>query len=308
METLNRNLEALTAFHLVATEGSFTLAANKLGLSKSLISKQVSRLETHLGTQLFHRTTRTLGLTETGKMLLTYSQKIMNFSDEAETRLKDLSNGDSGDVRISVPVGLGVTFFSSFIPEIEPTLPKVTFHADITSDFRDLVRDRVDFGIRVRDDKNPEAVARFLGKVRDVICVSPQYLKKIKISNDPTDLEGKNCIRYAGNSSWNDWALTSSRKSVSIAVSGQIIANTYQGALGMCLGGLGIVRLPFYLAADHLRDGRLVQLFAEYQIATHPLYLVYLKGEYPTVKHRVVKSAILKWFESRPEIFVARGS
>ncbi|MGE3758382.1 MAG: LysR substrate-binding domain-containing protein, partial [Pseudobdellovibrionaceae bacterium] len=82
------------------------------------------------------------------------------------------------------------------------------------------------------------------------------------------------------------------------------VTNTYQAAMALCLKGLGIARFPYYVAAEEILRGNLVQLFPKYQITTHPLYLAYLKNEYPSHKHKIVKAEIINWFKGRPEYFV----
>src|SRR5690348_11468344 len=103
METITRHLDDLLAFHVVATEASFTRAAAALGTSKGAVSKQVQRLEAYLGTQLFRRSTRSVRLTEEGSTLLGFSRRILELSDEAGRRLRELRSGEGGVVRISTP-------------------------------------------------------------------------------------------------------------------------------------------------------------------------------------------------------------
>jgi DNA-binding transcriptional LysR family regulator len=303
METINRNLDALTAFHLVAELGSFTLAGEKLGLSKSMVSKQVKRLEVLLSTQLFLRTTRTLALTEEGKALFGYSNRIMNLSSEAEKSLQGLNFGKKGQIYISAPLGLGPVFFSSFLPKIAKELPDVQIHANISNQVQDIVRENIDFAIRAAEVQNPNFVARYLGQVRDVVCVAPKLGKSI-VQSDPKNLEHFECILYGNKAKWNTWTLVSGTQEVQVEVTGRYVTNTYQAALAFCLDGLGIARLPFYIAAESISRGDLVQLFPKYKMATHPLYLVYAQSEYKSPKHTFTKRKILEWFKTRPDFFL----
>ncbi len=304
METIKKNLDALLAFHSVAASGSFTAAANHLGLSKSMISKQVRRLEMYLGLPLFKRTTRALGMTEEGKLLFDYSQKIMALSVEAERTLLDLNQKEKGQMRISAPVGLGPIFFSSFLAEISKVLPEVKFTSDISNEVRDLIVDDIDFAIRATDDHHPELVARCLGHVRDVVCVTPKSMKKLKLGDDPRELKNVECILYANQPHWNVWTMTSGLDEVQVHVDGRYTTNTYAGALSLCLGDLGVCRLPSYVADEALIQGKLVQLFPRYQMTTHPLYLVYIKRSQESKKHQAVKKGILEWFKDRPTLLV----
>ncbi|MBC7386183.1 MAG: LysR family transcriptional regulator [Cryobacterium sp.] len=304
METIGKNLDALSAFHLTAWHGSFTQAGRELGLSKSMISKLVKRLEAHLGVQLFHRTTRAIGLTEEGKNLFSYSRRILALSEEGERAVKNLNQGDRGNVRISLPTGLGLVFFQSFLPKISQLLPEVTFISDLSVEVLDLLTDEVDFAIRAVKDHRPEVVAKYLGEVRDVICASPKFLKKREIRESPKSLESLPCILYAGEDPWNTWNFTSAKDaSIQVEVRGSHATNSYLASVALCRQGLGIARLPYYVAAEAIASGELTELFPRYEISTHPLYLVHLFNEYTAKKNRVVKAEIVKWFNERPEYF-----
>lgn len=303
METISKHLEDLLAFHVVARERSFTRAADALATSKSVLSKQVQRLEAMVGSQLLIRTTRSVRTTEEGALLFGYSQRILELSDEADSRLKDQRGGPVGVVRISTPDSLGDAFFPSFLGEMRDKLPGVSFEADLTNEFRDLERDRIDFAIRATD-QDEELVAKPLGTLRDVICCVPKLGKQVK-GRDPKVLEEHECILTTANTIWNSWTLRSKKSGEhTVRVSGRAATNQYGAARLFALHGLGIARIPYYVAEDDIRAGRLVQLFPEYSIATHPLYLTYLRSRYPTQRHVSVKTAILSWFKARPGMFL----
>jgi len=185
METIAKSLEDLTAFHMVAKERSFTRAAEYLGSSKAMMSKQVRRLETSLGLQLFQRTTRSLSLTSEGVTLFHYSQKIFDLSDEAGKLLRENSLGHSGLIKISTPVSLGDAFFPSFLLQMKKVLPQMKFEADLSNERRDFKRDQIDFAIRTTEVDDPDLIARYLGQIKDVICISPSLNEKLKLGQDP---------------------------------------------------------------------------------------------------------------------------
>lgn len=303
METITRNIETLTAFHAVATYGSFTLAAEKHRTSKAMLSKHVKQLESSLRVQLFHRTTRRLSLTEQGHALFNYSQKIFGLCEEADRRLRDMHQGQSGIIKISAPPSFGESFFNSFIPQITPLLPKVKFEVDLTAEVRDFFSDRIDFAIRIAENHHPDLVARHLGQLLDVVCVSPELYKKLKLKSDPRCLSEQECILNSHDKKWNTWSFRKGTQDIKVEVTGRYASNQYFMARSMCINGLGIARLPYYIVYEDLKSGRLVPIFSEYKIATHQLYLVYLRSEFSTSKHRTTKDEILKWFNHRNEIF-----
>lgn len=304
METISHDLSDLSAFHWVATEGSFTRAAERLGASKALLSKQVKRLETYIGTQLFHRTTRTLAMTEEGALLLKYSQKIFALSNEAGKQLRDMNQGISGLIRISAPLSVGEMFFPSFLARMKKVLPSVKFELDLSNDNRDFDRDEVTFAIRATSDHRSNLIAAYLGRIRDAICVNPEYFRKITLKNSPEQLSQEECILNSLDHRWNTWIFTSKSGEARVEVTGNYAANQYTTARLLCLAGLGVARLPLYLVADDVRAGHLLRLFSDYEITTHPLYLVYLQSEYPSRKHQIVKAEILRWFKEQRVFFI----
>ncbi|MEK6772870.1 MAG: LysR family transcriptional regulator [Bdellovibrionota bacterium] len=308
METINHNLDVLAAFHQVALNKNFSQAAETLGTSKAMVSKQVKQLESYLSAQLFQRTTRRVTLTEEGLALFSYSQKIFDLSSEASKKIKDISQGMSGVIRFSAPVSLGDVFFPAVLSELKLVLPQVSFEMDLSNDNRDIVKDRIDFAIRASENHSPDLIARHLGRIKDVICVSPSYLKKEKINlkdfHHPRDLQNYNCILSSLNSAWNTWTLTKSTGDICIDVRGSYSTNQYPMILSLCRKGCGIAKLPRYLVSEDLNSGKLVQLFEDHQISTHPLYLVYSRDDYATKKKKLVRDAILSWFKQNKDFFV----
>ena len=305
METTTRNIEDLICFYLVAREGGFTKAAQHLGSSKAMVSKQIKRLEASLGTQLFFRTTRKLSLTQEGEALMSYSEKIFQLSDEAGKRLQTMAKGHSGLVRISTPVSLGEFFFPSFVESMRSVLPQVQFECDLSNEARDLSKNETDFAIRATETIHPDLIARHLGRLRDVICVAKNFkgLEMIE-KRGPQALHFMDCILHSQEPLWNDWTLTSPRGDVRIEVRGKVATNQYEMIRAFCKQGLGPARIPYYIVAEEIKQGNLIQIFPEYQISTHSINLVYLRSEFGSPKLKITKEAILKWFSDRKEIFV----
>jgi DNA-binding transcriptional LysR family regulator len=307
METISRNIEDLAAFHAVATYEGFTRAAEAMGTSKAMVSKQVKRLETYMRTQLFHRTTRTLSLTEQGAALFDYSRKIFNLSDEASRRLKDMAQGTSGVIRISAPVSLGEVMMPELLIEAKRILPKVNFELDLSNENRDFGRDGIDFALRAWEVRHPDLIARPLGRIKDAICATPAFLKKTKSGLSPQSLANIDCILHSQEADWNAWTFRTGSKDIRVNVTGSMATNQYHVARQFCLQGLGVARIPLYLVAEDLKSGKLVELYSDHEISTHPLYLVYLRNEYATHKHKVVRDIILKWFKTHRGYFVPAG-
>ena len=306
METiqwLGRNLDDLVAFHAVATEGSFTRSAEKLATSKSKLSKQVQRMETMLGTQLLVRTTRSLQVTEAGKMLLEYTRRITDLSAEAAARLEGMKSGAFGRIRISAPISLGRWCYPALVRFVRDRFPGVVLDTDASNEPIDFRTDEIDFAIRGIEVEDPELIARYLGKLKDVIVATPKVARTVD-PKDPRKLAELNCIRSSLVTEWNTWTLVSKEREIRVEVRGTLAANEYMNAKDYALAGFGVARLPVHAVAEEIRSGKLVRLFESYSIATHPLYLVYRKGNYQPAYHREIREWLMKWFKAHRDAFL----
>ncbi|HXH76178.1 MAG TPA: LysR family transcriptional regulator [Bacteriovoracaceae bacterium] len=304
METINSYLPELMAFHQVAKSGGFTQAAEKLGLSKSQLSKQVAKLETLLKAQLFHRTTRKISLTEEGKHLLQYSENIVNLSREAAESMKALVTEEKGLIRITAPSSLGDWFAPEILELFREKFPGLKVEIDLSNTKRNLIEENYDFAFRAMDETNSDFIARFLGHIKDVVIATPAYLKKNKIDlTDPTNLKFKNCLIHSHIRAWNQWKLQKGSRDLVVDVQGSYACSSYATTRLLCLKGLGIARVPYYLVKEDLEKGRLVHLYSDYSIATHPLYLVYPGKGYNMRKQKLVKDIIMEWMKGQKVMF-----
>lgn len=304
METINSYLPELLAFHEVALQGSFTKAAEKLTISKAQLSKQVARLETGLKAQLFHRTTRSLTLTEEGKHLLQYSAGIVKLSSEAAASMKELVDQEGGLIRITAPSSLADWFAPELLTLFKEKLPHVKVEIESSNLKRDLIQDGYDFALRAMDESNLDLIARYLGHIKDVIVASPDYVKKSKLKGlNPEELKGVPVLLSSLKQNWNTWKLQKGERDFVFDVQGNYASTSYQTNRQMSLAGLGIARVPFYLVEKALTEKRLVHLYRDYTITTHPLYLVYPSQGYRARKQKLARDLILEWMKKRKGIF-----
>lgn len=297
METnLNGYLPELIAFHEVVQAKSFTAAADKLNLSKSQLSKQVARLETILRAQLIHRTTRSFALTEEGKHLFQYAESIVKLSQDAAESMKEMIDEEGGLIRITAPSSLTDWLAPSLIKEFQQKLPNVKVEFDSSNVKRDLINDGYDFALRAMDETNPDLIARYIGHLKDVVVASPDYVKKMKLRGvDPVELKDVPVLMASLRQSWNTWKFQKGNKDFVVEVQGDYASSSYQTNRFMSLTGLGVARVPYYLVEKDLAEKKLVHLYKDYSIATHPLYLVYPAKGYRAKKNKVAKELIWGW-------------
>lgn len=305
METINAYLPELISFHVVAQSGGFTQAAEKLNLSKSQLSKQVARLETILRAQLFHRTTRSITLTEEGKLLLQYSQGIVKLSSDAVSAMKELTEQEGGTIRLTAPGSLADWLSAHLMTEFQKALPNVKFEIDASNVKRNLVADGYDFAIRAMDETNPDLIARYIGHIKDVVVASPEYIRKNKLTGtDPDELKNASCLLSSLKETWNTWKLQKGNRDFVVEVKGNFASSSYHTNRHICLSGMGVARLPYYLVKEDIERKKLIHLYKDYSIVTHPLYLVYPAKGYRAKKNKIAKDLIWEWMKSQKGILI----
>lgn len=305
METIKAYLPELLAFHEVAKCGGFTQAAEKLNLSKSQLSKQVATLETVLRAQLFHRTTRKINLTEEGKHLLQYSEAIVKLSQDAAESMKEIIDEEGGLIRITAPSSLADWIAPNLIKQFQQKLPNVKVEFDSSNVKRDLIADGYDFALRAMDETNPDMIARYIGHIKDVVVTTPEYMKKKKLSGvDLDELKNVTILAASLSKSWNTWNFRKGNKDYVVEVHGSYASSSYQTNRFMCLSGLGVARVPYYLVEKDFSEKKLVHLYKDYSIATHPLYLVYPVKSYKSKKNKEAKDLIWKWLQDHSSILI----
>lgn len=172
------NLTDLLVFIRVADACSFTLAAERLGISRSAAGKCVTRLEARLATRLLQRTTRSVSLTEDGAVFYEYAQRILSQAEEAETALNTRRQTPRGRLRLDLPVSLGRLHILPILREFLTQWPEVDADVSFSDDYSDLVRDGIDVAIRVGGSDDSRLVRRVLAPHRLITCAAPDYLAR----------------------------------------------------------------------------------------------------------------------------------
>jgi DNA-binding transcriptional LysR family regulator len=259
----------------VVEAGSFVRAGEALGITQSGVSRAISRLEQRVGIKLFHRTARSISLTDEGRRF--YQDVAPHLSGIEDAAVQAAGSGATvrGRLRVNVDAAFGPYVLA---PAIEPFLsryPDLTLELAVRDRMGDLVAEGFDVAVRFGEPEPSALVSRLLLRTRVLTCASPAYLARHGQPRHPSDLaQGHQCVllRDPVSGSPFPWEFHRGREVVAIAATGGLMVNDTGALLGACLGGQGISQPLELYAEDYIADGRLIQILPDWADERFPLY------------------------------------
>jgi DNA-binding transcriptional LysR family regulator len=294
------DLERMAIFARVVEAKGFSEAARRLGLSKSLVSKQVSRLERNVGARLLHRTTRSMSLTEAGSVFYEHCARIVEEQEEARRAVGRLHAGPRGVLRISASVAFGTLHIAPALPEFLARHPEVSIDMTIGDRLVDLADEGFDLAIRIASRPGENLVARRLAPVNRRICATPGYLKRHGVPRTPADLASHNCLTYTFAEPRDAWRLKGPKGDVEVRVGGNLRLNDDEALSAAVLGGLGLALLPTFIVGRDLQAGRLRAVLSDYVPHGSHIHAVYLPTRHLPLKVRAFIDFLRERFGPEP--------
>jgi DNA-binding transcriptional LysR family regulator len=271
------SLSEIAAFIGVATTGSFTRAADELGLTRPAISKSIGKLERELGVRLFHRTTRSVSLTEEGQRYFDHCAPCLDQLREAALELRDLREAPRGPLRVTAAVGFGRQCIGPLLGKFCERYPDVQLDFRLDDRPTDFVSDRVDVAIRNGRAAGQGIVMRPLAPMRMIVCASPGYLQQHRTPRSIEDLVAHRCIGFRF---WNgrlyDWEFEIAGELRHLKLVPHLTFNDGSLALEAGLAGLGILQMPGYVVANAVRSRALIELLPGSSPRDRAHYVCYL--------------------------------
>lgn len=288
-------LEMETFIRVVET-GSISAAAEQLSIAKSAVSKRLSDLESRLSVQLLARTTRSINLTDSGRIFLRQSKEILSAVEIAESTTSHSRNLVQGKLKITSPLTFGLMHLSPAIREFRHLHPSITIDIDFSDSQIDLVHGGYDLALRIADLADSLLVACPLTTVRHSIMASPKYFKNKSLPKTPQDLLKYDCLNYS-RASDSRWVYTDQSGKTS-AINPTSIINANNGAFlrDMAIAGCGIVNQPTFTTYKAVCSGELITLLDDYQWKELTAYLVYPKTRYLPLRVRTFIDFLLEYF------------
>ncbi|WP_323921769.1 LysR family transcriptional regulator [Aeromonas caviae] len=290
----------LASFYEVVQRGSFSAAADALGVSKGMLSRHVSALESALNAQLLQRTTRRLSLTEAGRVLHQQAGEIFALAREAEEGIRALTEEDSGRLRFTCPVSTGDRMVSELLARFAELCPGVQVELNFTNAMIDMSQGENDIALRAMELIPDNLVALPLGRLKDVVVASPALLAREGIPATPYELGGRSCLLQGHNPDWEQWHFRQGEEEAHILVQGRVRANHYSTLLQLARAGMGFAKCPLMLVEASLARGELVAVLTEWQTGLHPIHVLHAQQHRVPRKIRLFKQVLAQWFAERP--------
>ena len=294
------NLAGMAVFAKVVEAKSFTAAAAQLGISKSAVSKQVSRLEDNLGARLLNRTTRRLSLTETGAAFYERCTRVVAEAEEAALAVTRLQSEPRGRLKLNAPMSFGLLHVAPAIPAFLARYPDLHIDMTMTDSFTDLGEEGYDLAIRIATLADSSLIARRLAPNRRVVCATPAYFERHGTPRRPEDLAHHNCLSYAYMPLEEQWQFSVEGRSRPVAVSGNFRTNNGDALRAAALAGLGVSVLPTFIVGRDIQDGRLAAVLAEHVISNSSVYAVYPHNRHLSAKVRAFVDFLVGQFGPEP--------
>ncbi|AAW60494.1 LysR family transcriptional regulator [Gluconobacter oxydans] len=270
-------IDLLRIFIRVAESGSFTHAADTLQMPRSTVSTAVQELENRLGTRLLARTTRSVRLTDDGRMFQQTALRLLGDFEDAENRFRLHSSQTRGHVKVNLPSRIGRLIVAPALPEFLDRYPGLDVELGMTDRSINLAEDGTDCVLRVGPLQDSSLIGRKLGLLPVFNVASPSYLAQHGTPQNPADLSAHQAVLYASPTTGRieDWEWEHDGREDSRPVRGRVTVNSAEGAVACCLAGLGVAQLPAYDVLPHIRRGELVDILPQWRAAPLPMTLLY---------------------------------
>ena len=269
-------LAGLDLFIRIVETGSFSKAAEDLGIAQPTATKAVAAIEQRLGVRLLHRSTRGVTPTEVGALYYEKCKRISRDVEDAENLATLLQSGVGGRLRISTSVAFGRRVMVPLVLRYMRDHPAVSIDLGFDDRYVDLVEQGVDMAIRMGRLADSSLGARYLGTNPWVMVASPGYLRQHPAPQVPDDLASHGCVIYSSVQGDDRWSLTGpSGQEVSVPVNGRLRTNNLSAVLAAARAGMGLAVLPWYAARESVADASVVPVLSDHVLPAQDMHAVY---------------------------------
>jgi DNA-binding transcriptional LysR family regulator len=302
------DLVDVLSFVRVVETGAFARAAERMGLSKPVLSRRVARLEEQLGARLLTRTARGAQPTDIGKAYYARASGILADLESAQEIVAEAVTQIAGPIRISAPLSFGVEHLSGALAEFADAHPRVELDVEYEDRTFDLAGGGYDLAVRIGALADSALIARRIAPVRKVLIASPAYLDRRGRPATPAELADHDHLLYAN----EQWRFLGGRGWELVRVRPRLRANNGEMLRAAAVAGLGICILPSFIASPAITSGGVEVLLPDYQLEESGLYAVMPPGRAATARVRALMDFLVDRFGPEPSWdpcwLAARGS
>lgn len=292
------DIEDLQTFVTVADAGGVSAAARRLGLSKSIVSRRLFRIEAELGVQLLSRTTRGAALTEAGETFRDHAARALAELESAKEAI--LPDGDlRGRLRIAMPLTFGPTHFSPVLTEMAKRYPALHIHTSFSDRFVDLIGEGYDCAIRVGYLSDSNMIAKRVGPLSGKLLASPDYIARHGMPTTPDDIPRHKAVMQGTET----WQFIDGDRIVSVQPQGNFKADNATALAAAAAAGLGIGWLPDCITHNYVQSGALVPIMTAHPPPEAAIYVVRPPGRHPSRKIRVLTQMLIEHLAENPELW-----
>ncbi|MBV6448306.1 LysR family transcriptional regulator [Nitrosomonas sp.] len=293
--------ENMNAFVRVVEAGSISAAADRMDVAKSVVSRRLKELEEHLGVELFHRTTRQMNLTDSGRAFYQQSVRILADILEAEHATSQFHGALKGNLKVAVPLSFGLMHLGPAITAFLQTHPDIEFELDFNDRQVDLLAEGFDLAIRIASLPDSSLIARRLAPIQAVMCASPAYLDHMGTPQAPEELIQHRCLVYnliSNSDNWNVYDATGQLLKTRIIP--YLKASNGEFLRDAAVDGLGIVLLPAFIVYREIERGALMPVLTGYHYTQLAAYAIYPQTRHLSQRVRAFVDFLSQRFEGMP--------
>lgn len=291
------DIEELRTFVEIADAGGVSPAARRLGISKSIVSRQLARLEAQLGVQLLARTTRGAALTEAGITFRDHAERACAEIDAARELI--LPGGElRGRLRVAAPLTFGPTHLAPVLADMARRHPQLHIHTSYSDRFVDLIAEGFDCAIRFGYLQDSNLIARHVGPIHGKLVASPDYIKAHGSPETPQQLVDHQTLMQGTEA----WQFMDGDKIVAVRPQGRFKADNAAALVAAALAGLGIAWVPDGIIHEYVASGALVPLMTRYPPPPAGVYVIRPPSQHPAPKVRVLTEMLIACFEQAPHV------
>lgn len=295
-------LTNLEVFNKVVETGSFTAAAERLGLSRAAVSKHIMQLEDRIGVRLLNRTTRRVSPTEMGRAYYDRTARILADLEDADHAVSVLQSEPKGKLRVTAPNSFASNVLGRVATEFLKRYPEIELDFILNDRVVDIVEEGLDLAIRIGDLTDSSLIARRLAPFRRALVASPAYIAEFGGPQSLEDLRKHNCLRYYFPGRYPGWRFVAPDGTERVfEPAGRFAVNNGVVGVEAAVQGLGIGFVPTFIAGAYIRDGKLVPLLPQWKPREVSIHAVYPPNRHLSAKVRVLIDFLVERWSPEPE-------